>query len=70
MIQHGKAEAAVAIFGLNCEQFPESSNAFDSLGDAFVEIGNLEKARGSYEHALGLDPENDGSREKLAKIQD
>ena len=68
MIQHGKAEAAIAIFQLNCEQYPESSNVWDSLGDGWSEVGNPEEAAKSYRKALELDPGNTGSREKLEAL--
>jgi tetratricopeptide (TPR) repeat protein len=68
LIQHGKTAEAVAIFRLNCEQFPHSSNAWDSLGDSYAGIGELRKARESYSRALELDPQNDGYRRKLDQL--
>jgi Flp pilus assembly protein TadD len=67
--QHGKKAEAIAIFELNCEQFPHSSNAWGSLGDSYVEIGDDVKAKQSYERALELDPENTEVREKLEKLE-
>ena len=39
------------MFELNREQFPESSNVWDSLGDAYEEVGDHEKAAASYRKA-------------------
>ena len=69
MINHGKAAEAIAIFKLNCEQFPKSSNVWDSLGDAYAEAGDIAKAKESYQRALEINPQNEGSREKLAKLE-
>jgi imidazolonepropionase-like amidohydrolase len=69
MSQHGKKAEAVAIFELNCEQFPRSSNAWGSLGDSYVEIGDDIKAKQSYERALELDPEDTELREKLEQLE-
>ena len=69
VMNHGKTAEALAIFKLNCEQFPESSNAWDSLGDAYAQLGDVEKARQSYGRAVELDPHNAGSRDKLEKLQ-
>jgi glyoxylase-like metal-dependent hydrolase (beta-lactamase superfamily II) len=50
-------EAAVEVFKLNVEVYPESVNPYDSLGEGYVAIGNKELAIESYEKALALNPE-------------
>jgi CubicO group peptidase (beta-lactamase class C family) len=47
-------EWAVAIFRLNAEFYPDSSNVHDSLGDGLVAAGDAEGALGSYRRALEL----------------
>lgn len=69
MMQHGKTGEAVAIFELNCQQFPISPNAWDSLGDAYAKTGRTAEAVESYEKALELDPENEGLREKREELR-
>jgi len=61
---------AVAIFRLNAEQFPESANAWDSLGEGYLAAGDEEQAIASYEKSLELDPENENAQEKLRQIQE
>jgi tetratricopeptide (TPR) repeat protein len=68
MIQHGKVREAVAIFQLNCEQFPRSSKAWESLGDAHAETGAQAEAVESYNKAMELDPNNEGLRQKRANL--
>jgi tetratricopeptide (TPR) repeat protein len=64
-----KPADAVAIFRLNVEQYPESANAWDSLGEGYLAAGDRELAIESYEKSLELDPENANAREKLVEIR-
>ena len=52
------AGEAVAIFELNSVEHPESSNALDSLGEAYQVSRERDLAIASYESALKLDPSN------------
>ena len=60
---------AVAIFKLNTTEHPESSNAFDSLGEAYARNGDKELAIRSYETAVKLDPANGHAAEELKKLK-
>ncbi|MBC8153042.1 MAG: alpha/beta hydrolase [Bacteroidetes bacterium] len=53
----GKADAAIAVFVRNTLRFPDSSNAHDSLGDAYKVAGKLSLAKGSYGKACKLGKE-------------
>lgn len=64
-----KPDDAVAIFRLNAEQFPESGNVWDSLGEGLWAAGQREPAIEAYERSLELDPENENAREKLREIR-
>lgn len=59
------ADAALPAFRWNTGRFPRSSNAHDSLGEAYRAIGQLDRARDSYRRALTLDPANDRLRTTL-----
>lgn len=61
---------AVKIFLLNTEQFPESSNAFDSLAEAYMHSENLEEAIKYYERSLELNPENTNAELMLKKLKE
>jgi len=45
-------EEAIEVFKMNVEKFPESSNVYDSLGEAYERIGELEQARQNFEMAV------------------
>jgi tetratricopeptide (TPR) repeat protein len=60
--------AAIQIFQLNAEQYPQSGNVWDSLAEAYMKDGKMKQARGNYEKALTLDPKDDNAKEMLKKI--
>jgi len=60
---------AVEIFKLNVELYPESANAYDSLGEAYWKAGDTEQAIFNYEKSLKLDPQNTGAVEILKKLR-
>jgi hypothetical protein len=64
-----RPDQAIQIFKLNVESYPHSSNAYDSLGDAYSQSGNKDLAIKSYEKALQLDPANFQTAEKLRAIR-
>lgn len=45
---------AVGVFALAADAFPESANAQDSLGEAYLATGNLAQAEQAYRKALAL----------------
>lgn len=63
------AKSALEVFKLNAEQFPDSYNVWDSLGEVYYQIGNREEAVKNYEKSLLLNPENKGGRRMLEKIR-
>ena len=42
---------AIRVFELNAQQYPESSNVFDSLGEAYVRANRRDDARKAYSRA-------------------
>ncbi|MBV6506961.1 MAG: hypothetical protein ILNGONEN_02549 [Syntrophorhabdaceae bacterium] len=58
LLNHGKAPAALAIFRLNTEMYPQSANAYDSLADAAQAAGDAALAIQCYEKVLALLPAN------------
>ncbi|MEO6654536.1 MAG: tetratricopeptide repeat protein, partial [Pyrinomonadaceae bacterium] len=64
-----KMDEAVDMFKLNTELYPNSANAFDSLGEAYATQGNKEEAIRSYEKALSIDPAFASSVEALMKLK-
>jgi CubicO group peptidase (beta-lactamase class C family) len=60
---------AIAIFRLNIKVHPASSNAYDSLGEAYVRNGQTDRAISSYEMAVKLDPANTHAAGELRKLK-
>lgn len=58
---------AIEIFKFNTVAFPNSANAFDSLGEAYLKAGNKELAILNFEKSLKLNPKNENA-EKMLKI--
>jgi proline iminopeptidase len=68
LLTSASPERGIAALRLNTEFFPESANTWDSLGDGYRSIGDLDEAVRSYQRALGIQP-NSISREKLAEVK-
>ena len=62
-----KPQAAIQIFLLNCLEHPLSSNAFDSLAEAYQVTGQKRLAKGNYKKAIELDPSNTHAKMMLAQ---
>ena len=60
--------AAVEIFRLNVEQFPNDWVVYDSLGEGYFKLGDKFHAIESYQKSLDLNPQNEGGREALKKL--
>lgn len=52
----------------NTELFPASANVYDSLGEAVLQAGERNNARGLYLRSLELDPNNENARKMLAEL--
>jgi tetratricopeptide (TPR) repeat protein len=48
----GRGKEALPLFALNVELFPDSANASDSLGEAYLGMGNLDLSERCYQDAL------------------
>lgn len=69
LLDKGRHADAIRIFELNVRQFPASSNAYDSLGDALQRSGRRAEAAKAYAKAVELDPGNVSARAMLQKLQ-
>lgn len=68
LFQVGKIPEALEILKLNVEEYPNSSNVYDSLGEAYMVSGNNELAIVNYEKSLQLNPENENAKQMLEKL--
>lgn len=66
--RNNKPIKAVLIAELNMSLFPNDGNIWDSLGQAYYNNGNLNRAKIAYEKALELDSENSYAKEMVAKL--
>jgi len=53
-LRAGKTSEALAAFRLNAEQYPESANVWDSLGEGLQKAGNRSEALASYRKAVAV----------------
>lgn len=49
--------------------FPQGFNAYDSLGEAYMENGEKQLATPNYKKVLELNPKNPIAAEKLKKLE-
>jgi len=58
------------VFQRNVQEFPRSSNVYDSLGEAYAKVGEKDLAIENYEKSLQLDPKNQNAVERLKKLRE
>ena len=61
-------EAAVALNLEILADFPEDIDALNRVGRAYSELGNINKAKASYQKVLGLDPYNSIANNNLKRL--
>lgn len=60
---------AIKFFKLNTELYPQASNTYDSLAEAYMNAGEQELAIKNYEKSLELNPKNDNAVQKLKSLR-
>ncbi len=61
-------DQAIALFELNVENHPKSWNAYDSMGEAYMDAGNTKLAIENYKKSISINPNNANGKEKLKKM--
>lgn len=69
LLEVKKVENAIAIFKLNAINYPESSNVYDSLGEAYLLDNQREEALRNYEKAFSLNPKNENAAKIVEKLK-
>ncbi|WP_417785265.1 serine hydrolase [Tenacibaculum sp.] len=69
MIKRGFYKKAIDLLTLEVLYFPKSYDAYDSLGEAYMNDGQKKKAIENYQKSLDLNPENTNAVEKLKKLR-
>lgn len=65
----GHLAEAIDVLKLELQIYPDSSDAYESLGEAYQNSGEKQLAVESYKKALEKNPENSGAKEKLAALE-
>ena len=68
LMEEKKPAKSIDVFRLNTSAFPRSANAFDSLGEAYLESGNTPLALVNYRKSFELDPENRNAEEVIKRL--
>ena len=69
LLRRKRVPEAIEILKLNVEAYPNSANAYDSLGEAYFVSGNTPQAIQNYEKSLSLDPANTNAAMMLKKLK-
>ena len=68
LMNDGHVAEAIMVFKLNVEAFPESYNAHDSLGEAYMTADQNELAMLNYKKSLELYPASRTGKQALKKL--
>jgi len=68
LLQMKKVTEAIEIFKLNVEMYPQSANAYDSLGEGYMVHGDKDLSIANYKKSFELDPKNTNATAKLAEL--
>ena len=69
MFMSKNLEDAIKIFELNVHLFPESSNPFDSLGEAYLAKGDKKNALINYKKSYLLDANNTNAKDIAERLE-
>jgi hypothetical protein len=69
LMRSDHVDEAIKVFKLNTEEYPNSSNVYDSLGDGYLKAGDKLHAIECYKKELALDPGNDDLKKKIKTMQ-
>jgi CubicO group peptidase (beta-lactamase class C family) len=62
-------DSAITLFQLNTKEFPKSSNAFDSLGEAYYSNKQYQLSKNHYQKSLELNPSSSNAKMMIDKIK-
>ncbi|MDO5981262.1 serine hydrolase [Flavivirga spongiicola] len=68
-LSNNQLDNAISIFRLLTEEHSNSSNAFDSLAEAYFVKKQYDLAKQNYKKSLDLNPENDNAKIMLTEIE-
>jgi tetratricopeptide (TPR) repeat protein len=65
----GEESDAVTVFQRNAHEYPQSSNVYDSLAEAYAKVGKKDLAIENYEKSVQLNPKNENGAQALKKLK-
>ncbi len=69
LLNQDRTDDAIEIFKLNVSLFPASWNVFDSLGEAYAKIGDVDQAIANYKKSIQLNSDNSTGVATLKKLE-
>jgi len=69
LLGNNKLKEAIEIFKFVVLEYPESANAYDSLGEAYMRAGEKDLAIRNYEKSLELNPKNENAKKMLEDLR-
>lgn len=70
LLYSGQEQDAIAILQRNVQEYPKSSNVYDSLGEAYAKLGQKELAIQNYKKALEFDPKNQNAADTIKRLKE
>jgi tetratricopeptide (TPR) repeat protein len=70
LLQRNKTKEAVEVLKFNAQLYPQSFNAYDSLGEAYMVNGDKELAIKNYEKSIELNPNNTNGTRMLKILKE
>ena len=68
-LNQGMIEDAIKVFQLFVLEYPEISNSYDSLGEAFAKNNNIKDALENYRKALKINPYSQSAARAIKKLE-
>jgi len=69
LIAQKRMKDALELFKLNVLLYPSSANAYDSLGETYLELEENELAIKNYEQSLKLNPQNKNAEDMIKRLK-
>jgi Flp pilus assembly protein TadD len=69
LLSSGSVSDAIKVFEANVALYPDDWNAYDSLGEGYMNAGRKEEATANYRKSIQMNPKNDNGRKMLEKLE-
>lgn len=69
MLWNNNVKDAIEIFKLIVQEFPHSANAYDSLGEGYLNAGDTLRSLANYEKSLAMNPDNFNAEDQIERIK-